>query len=331
MNGLSKVDRIVLPTAQFTPTGWMPTNGLAYDEWVEVGRGLARVGGAVNWWIGDWINYGEHKWGDKYTAALDVFGEQYEYSTLRKMAHVSARVDLFLRQNKLSWNHHLEVAQLEPDEQAILLAFAERNSLSVRDLREAVRAHKRNLWLEEKGADLHTVDINMLPEGVYRIVYADPPWAYGNQMPLGTTTPANYYPTMPTAEIEALPINRLAQDDAVLFLWSTSPHLPEALHVVAAWGFEYKTSFVWDKIKHNMGHYNSVRHELLLVCVRGSCPPDVPKLHDSVIAEERGAHSVKPETFREIIDELYVHGRRLELFSRCPVAGWDAWGNQAHG
>lgn len=169
-----------------------------------------------------------------------------------------------------------------------------------------------------------------LPTGKYRVIYADPPWSYGNTMPPGATQPDEYYRLMPTPEIAAMPVRDLAEDNAVLFLWTTSPHLEESFEVIRGWGFQYKTSFVWDKVKHNMGHYNSVRHEFLLVCVRGSCPPDVPKLFDSVQVCERGEHSVKPELFREIIDTIYPFGTRLELFARRPVDGWNVYGNEVN-
>ena len=169
-----------------------------------------------------------------------------------------------------------------------------------------------------------------MPNGKYRVIYADPPWSYGNTMPPGTTQPDEYYRLMPTAEIAAMPVKDLAEDDAVLFMWTTSPHLEESFDVIHGWGFKYKTSFIWDKVKHNMGHYNSVRHEFLLVCVRGSCPPDVPKLFDSVQVCERTEHSVKPELFREIIDTIYPFGSRLELFARRPVGGWDVYGNEVN-
>jgi DNA (cytosine-5)-methyltransferase 1 len=78
-----------------------------------------------------------------------------------------------------------------------------------------------------------------------------------------------------------------------------------------------------------MGHYNSVRHELLLVCTKGSCTPDVSKLFDSVVSIERSeTHSEKPEFFREIIDTLYPYGKRIELFARKSADGWERWGNQ---
>ncbi len=161
----------------------------------------------------------------------------------------------------------------------------------------------------------------------YRVVYADPPWQYGNTSAEYLTEQRDHYKTMPLDEIAAMPIEDILEDDAVLFLWVTSPILEESFEIVNAWGFKYKASFVWDKVKHVMGHYNSVRHEMLLVCVRGSCQPDVRKLFDSVYSEERGEHSAKPEHFRSLIDTIYPNGNRIELFARAKAKGWDAYGN----
>lgn len=177
-------------------------------------------------------------------------------------------------------------------------------------------------------------DAPNLPDEKYRIVYADPPWQYNDSGVI--TENDNYghaerhYPTMRIDQLCLLPIKNMIETDAVLFLWTTSPLLEDSFKVIHAWGFEYKTSFVWDKVKHNFGHYNSVRHEFLLVCTRGSCTPDNLKLFDSVQSIERTEkHSEKPEEFRAIIDELYLHGKRVELFARATHDGWDSWGNEA--
>ena len=173
--------------------------------------------------------------------------------------------------------------------------------------------------------------VSELPTDQYRIIYADPPWKYGDKRDGHTTGAEDHYPTLSISELCALPVKDMAATDAVLFLWVTSPMLEDAFSIIKAWGFQYKTSFVWDKIKHNMGHYNSVRHEFLLVCTRGSCTPDNSTLFDSVQSIERTEHSMKPERFREIIDTLYVHGKKIELFRRGTVLpGWDAWGNETH-
>ncbi len=141
-------------------------------------------------------------------------------------------------------------------------------------------------------------------------------------------TADKHYPTMSLDDLCIMPVPDITEDNAVLFLWVTSPLLEDAFKVINAWGFKYKASFVWDKVKHVMGHYNSVRHELLLICTKGSCVPENMKLFDSVYEEERTEHSKKPEFFREVIDTIYPSGKRIELFARREVEGWETYGNQ---
>lgn len=175
----------------------------------------------------------------------------------------------------------------------------------------------------------NAIDQASLLDAKYRVIYADPPWKYDNTMPDYFTEQADHYDLMTIPEIRDMPVKDMVEDDAVLFLWVTSPILEQSFEVIRAWGFKYKASFVWDKVKHNMGHYNSVRHEFLFVCVRGSCQPDVQRLFDSVVSIERSdKHSEKPEQFRQIIDTIYPYGKRIELFARVRAEGWDAYGNE---
>ena len=194
---------------------------------------------------------------------------------------------------------------------------------------EIKRAEKK----EERRQRHEDVNDVELSEKKYRVIYCDPPWQYNDSGVI--TENDNYgraerhYPTMSLTQLSELSIKDIADDNAILFMWSTSPMLTSALELVNSWGFKYKTSFVWDKVKHNFGHYNSVRHELLLVCTRGSCTPDNLKLFDSVQQIERTrVHSEKPEEFRKIIDTLYTWGNKIELFARKKTSGWDVWGNQ---
>lgn len=173
-----------------------------------------------------------------------------------------------------------------------------------------------------------------IPAGLYRVWYADPPWQYSDAGVIDERETygraERHYPTMSISELCAMgpAIRALSAPDAVLFLWVTSPLLFECAPVIDAWGFGYKASIVWDKVGHNFGHYVSVRHELLLICTRGSCTPDATELVDSVISIERTTHSTKPPAFRELIDRLYLGGDRIELFARAPAPGWAAWGNE---
>lgn len=184
---------------------------------------------------------------------------------------------------------------------------------------------KKNLDRQER---VETTETPRL-EGKYRIIYADPPWKYGSDYQDKFGHARSHYSTMDQSELCDLPIKKVCMPDCVLFLWVTSPKLPEGLEVLRAWGFDYKTSFVWDKIKHNYGNYNSVRHEFLLIGGIGSSTPDVKKLHDSVISIERtNKHSEKPEYFRSLIDKLYPKGDRIELFARKNIEGWSTWGSE---
>jgi N6-adenosine-specific RNA methylase IME4 len=169
--------------------------------------------------------------------------------------------------------------------------------------------------------------------GQYRVIYADPPLAYDNHGVIndadGYGRADRHYATLSIADLCALPVQPHARDDAVLFLWVTSPLLAECWPVFEAWGFTYKASIIWDKVAHNFGHYVSVRHELLLIGTRGSCLPDRPTpMPDSVQTIPRSpVHSQKPPEFRALIEQLY-DGPRLELFARAPADGWATWGDQ---
>jgi len=169
-----------------------------------------------------------------------------------------------------------------------------------------------------------------IPKGTYRIIYADPPWKYNDKCNDGAIQSGGveiHYSTMTIKELCEMEMPQ-TDNDAVLFLWVTSPFLEDSFKVINAWGFKYKASFIWDKIKHNMGHYNSVRHEFLLISTKGSCMPDKNKLYDSVCSLERTEHSEKPEYFRKLIDDLYTYGNRVELFARKKVDNWDSHGNE---
>lgn len=163
----------------------------------------------------------------------------------------------------------------------------------------------------------------------YPVIYADPPWRY-EHVETESRAIENQYPTMDLGAICALQVEKLSTPDAVLFLWATSPKLAEALQVVTAWGFTYRTSMVWVKDKIGMGYYARQRHELLLIATRGTPPIPAPANRpDSVIEATRGKHSTKPDEFAAAIEAMYPGLPRLEMFCRSPRAGWDVWGNEA--
>lgn len=176
--------------------------------------------------------------------------------------------------------------------------------------------------------------IKALPDGKYHVIYADPPWQYNDKRETGdhreSTGAEHHYPTMPLPDLKALAVSGLAATDAVLFCWATFPLLPEALEVVKSWGFAYKTAFVWDKGAGAFGHYHNAAAELLLVATRGSGVPQTDMREDQVMSFVREEHSRKPSAWRSMIDRLYPHGPRIELFRRGEAPpGWHVWGAEA--
>lgn len=159
----------------------------------------------------------------------------------------------------------------------------------------------------------------------YQIIYADPPWRYTHAVK--NRQIENHYPTMALSEIKA--INIPSEKNSVLFLWATTGKLPECLEVMKAWGYEYKSSMVWDKEIIGMGYWFRGRHEFLLVGTKGKfSPPPQPLRVSSVYQEKRTKHSKKPNHIRDLIHKWYPQHLKIELFARQKTEGWDVWGNE---
>lgn len=171
----------------------------------------------------------------------------------------------------------------------------------------------------------------------YRTIVADPPWRY-EAMPIGGDVPGSFgktrgldYETMTIEEIAALPVDQLADEDAVLWLWTTNRWLPQSFAVVAAWGFEYRQTLVWGKNNPMpVGSVAPSASEFLLVGRRGR--PDVDRAFpSSVIVTPRPPgrrHSQKPECFLDYIEQTSP-APRLEMFARRARFGWDYWGDES--
>ena len=172
-----------------------------------------------------------------------------------------------------------------------------------------------------------------LPDQKFGVVLADPEWkfeVYSEETGMDRAA-ANHYPTSVTRIIEARNVPSIAAKDCVLFLWATVPMLVDALSVMKAWGFEYKSHFIWNKDRIGTGYWNRNRHELMLVGTRGNIPaPAMGTQLNSVIDAPVGRHSAKPEAFYALIEKYFPTLPKIELNRRGPArAGWDAWGNEA--
>ncbi len=165
-------------------------------------------------------------------------------------------------------------------------------------------------------------------EGKYEVIYADPPWKYEFSSDMSDSI-ETHYATLSTDEICNLPISTVSNDDAVLFLWATSPKLPEALLVMKSWGFDYRTSMVWIKNFIGPGYYARQRHEILLIGRKGNLRVPAPSNRpDSVVESPKEEHSKKPDVFYELIEKMYPVERKIELFARQTREGWKAWGQE---
>ncbi len=169
----------------------------------------------------------------------------------------------------------------------------------------------------------------------YNIIYADPPWSYKAwpSKRWGVTV-HHHYDTLSTDAICNLKVPDITAKDAVLFLWATWPNLPQALQVMKAWGFVYKTvAFVWVKLNKNndkpfvgLGHYTRGNTEVCLIGVKGKLKKVSSSVRQLVFSRRR-EHSRKPDEVRERIVELFGDLPRIELFAREKVEGWCTWGD----
>lgn len=204
----------------------------------------------------------------------------------------------------------VEAAEREPEAFAQLVESMDKSG-------NVAAAHRR-LVVHQQARKLESQP-PPLPTGPFQIIVADPPWRYegGNCLP---------YPTMTFEEIKALPVRNIAQEDAILWLWTTNAHLPLAFSVIEAWGFEYKTVLTWVKDRMGTGEWLRGQTEHCLLAARGK-PVFLHGRHSTVLQGVRREHSRKPNEFYALV-EATCPGSRVELFARQLRTGWQCYGDQ---
>ena len=173
----------------------------------------------------------------------------------------------------------------------------------------------------------------------FHTIYADPPWQFQNRT--GKVAPEhkrlNRYATMSVADIKKLPVHELAGIQSHLYLWVPNALLPDGLDVMRAWGFEYKTNIIWEKVRHDgqpdgrgVGFYFRNVTEVLLFGIRGTSNRTLAPARSQVnlIRAAKREHSRKPDEMVSLIEKCSP-GPYLELFARGDREGWAMWGNQA--
>lgn len=176
------------------------------------------------------------------------------------------------------------------------------------------------------------------PNKKYSIIYADPPWSYSDKGCNGNAE--SHYPVMKVADICKLPVGSagggIAADNCVLFLWTTYPMLKEAMKVIEAWGFTYKSiAFQWVKQNRSgngfffgLGRWTRGNTEPCLIAVKGK-PQRISASVSQLVFSPLRKHSQKPDEVRDRIVKLMGDVPRIELFARSTAPGWDSWGNEA--
>lgn len=176
------------------------------------------------------------------------------------------------------------------------------------------------------------------PNKKYKIIYADPPWEYSSDpnSKRGIWGLAHQqYQTLSMNDLKELPVKDIADDNCILFMWATFPNLQQALDLIKAWGFEYKTvAFVWEKLdktnntpkKYGLGWYTRSNCEIVMLARRGKFDRQSASVQQ-IVKSTISNHSKKPNEVRNRIIKLCGDISRIELFARTKISGWDTWGN----
>ena len=169
---------------------------------------------------------------------------------------------------------------------------------------------------------------------VYDIIYADPPWDYNNQKQICkgkiTQDVKSHYNTLSIDKLKKLPIHKIANTNCLLFLWTSSPHLAQAISLGEEWGFTYSTiAFVWNKVNPVVGNYTMSYCEICLLFKKGLIPkPFGSRNEKQYIEQKKTTHSCKPHEVRDRITRMFPTQKKIELFARHKIPKWTSWGNE---
>src|SRR5262249_40334290 len=245
--------------------------------------------------------------------------------------HGAPELQQAVERGNVSVSAAADIATQPIDEQREIVARGEREILEAAKQLRARQMEGRNSVRIQKLAEISKNNRALSISQQYPVILADPPWYFKVYDSVSVTagTARTHYPCMQTEDICAMPVSELATDDAVLFLWTTAPHLQESFRVIEQWGFRYATNIAWVKDKTGLGYWVRNQHELLLIATRGSIPSPAPSQRPpSVIHAPRREHSRKPDEAYALIERMYPELPKIELFARQARPGWAAWGNQ---
>jgi N6-adenosine-specific RNA methylase IME4/ParB-like chromosome segregation protein Spo0J len=314
------------------PVAFVVSANLARRHLSESQRAMAAVELATFGHGGDRRSSGKFAGWSQERAAKDLnVSERSVRTAVEVKEHGAPELVQAVRRGDVSVSAAADVATLPVSEQVGIVARGEKEILAAA---KSIRAEKARVRYAARVARIAEVSAGNaeLPSARYPVIYADPAWDYKlyNETTGSARAAAEHYPTMKLEDICALDVAGIATPDAILFMWTTAPHLQESFEVLAAWGFEYKTHAVWVKHAQGLGFFVRGQHELLLIATKGNIPCPLPSNRpSSVIEAPRREHSRKPDEAYELIERMYPELPKIELFARNARDGWACWGNQA--
>lgn len=282
---------------------------ITYADWLDNVKRFVMIERSHQWHLGDLLNFGEAKFGDKYHQVINDFG--VDGQTIANWKWVANKVPPNVRRKDLTFQHHMNVAKLEPEDQAKWLEKAAKGEWPAGELRSRLkialdRARARELEKEDE-------DRAELPEddGRYRVILVDPDWREV---------------TMESLEAMRLP----ALEDAVVFVLCPPDKLREAITALEMWNFAFRSSAVIDLGKATGKSWFRQQHECLIVATRGEVrEPSAERISASIIRGKIKKNDERPEELYNVIEQMFpARGKRptrLDLFGKTPREGWALW------
>jgi len=174
----------------------------------------------------------------------------------------------------------------------------------------------------------HEKEENILApiEGTYEVIVIDPPWPYGTEYNKETRRVASPYKELSIEELEKFKLP--ASDNCILWLWTTHKFIKDAFELIDIWKFDYKLTFVWDKVKLGIGSWLRCQAEFCLLGIKGKPQWNLSNERD-ILRIPRGKHSEKPDEFYDMVEKLCpTKGEYADIFSRKKRPGWRSYGDE---
>jgi len=298
-----------------TPTSLDIPIDISFDDWEKLGNCLDFFGSGVQWWRGDWFAFGEHKFGQKYSQAVD--GSDFEEGTLRNLCFVSQKVQMSLRNDNLKWSHHREVASLPPEEQKNWLDKAESEQWTVRKLREAIRNAK--LFQEDN-------NIPAMIEGKFQTIVIEAPWKLSKiEREMKLNRFGFEYSVMNIDQLKKIPIQDKLDSEGFVYLWVTQKFMSSGFALFEKWNLKFIFMMVWHKNggiqQPDLPQDNA---EFVMVGKKGSPPfSDLMDFQTCFSADSR-EHSGKPDEFYNLIKRVSP-GPYLQMYGLEERDEWALW------